>query len=516
MPSTLRRPRPAPPRWPLVLLAMLLPALAGAPAAPPADQPAAPAAAARPVHTWHVMQMNGKRAGHLHTVELRTPDRIVTESTVRLTIKRGNDAIDLRIEGRTEETPAGAPISMRTLQALGSAPVETLYTFEPDGVRTVTISNGQRSESRQPLPAGAWLTPAAAERAVADALAKGQKTITVRTIDPSLGLRPIVITRTVLERTTAEALGRTVPAVKWSVAVDAFPGVVSTEYVDEQGRPIRAETDLGGIKVVQLLADKDLALGPIDAPELLLSTMVAPTGAMPDPRSISSAVYRLWVADGRMPDVPAGCGQTVERIDDRTLRVTVETGPAAAPDAGHPSEPRPEDCLAATQMLNHADPAVNALLAKAKVEGLGPAARAEALRAFVHQFIRSKDLSVGFASAGEVARTRVGDCTEHAVLLAALLRAAGTPARVVSGLIAVPGPAGKPIFGYHMWTEAHIADTGRPGWLPLDATLPPSARFDATHIRLDASALADDDSVNFMVKFAPLFNRLRIDVEHAK
>lgn len=500
----------------LVLLALLLPALAAGRSAaepPPAEQPAAPA---RPVHTWHVLQMNGKRAGHLHTVEVRTADRIVTESTMRLTIKRGNDAIELRIEGRTEETTGGAPIAMRTLQALGSAPVETLYTFEPDGVRIVTIANGQRSESRQPLPAGAWLTPAAAERAVAGALARGEKSITLRTIDPSLGLRPIVITRTVLERTSAEALGRTVPAVKWSVTVDAFPGVVSTEFVDDQGRPIRSETDLGGIKVVQVLADKDLALGPVDAPELLLSTMVTPTGALPDPRTVTSAVYRLSVAQGRMPNVPEGRGQTVQRIDERTVRVTVETGPNAPAPAGPPSEPRPENCLGATQMLNHADPAVSTLLTQVKLDGLAPAVRAESLRAFVHRYIRAKDLSVGFASASEVARTRIGDCTEHAVLLAALLRAAGTPARVVSGLIAVPGPAGKPIFGYHMWTEASIADAGAARWLPLDATLPANARFDATHIRLDASALTEDDSVNFMVKFAPLFNRLRIDVEHAK
>ena len=38
-----------------------------------------------------------------------------------------------------------------------------------------------------------------------------------------------------------------------------------------------------------------------------------------------------------------------------------------------------------------------------------------------------KDLSVGFATAADVARTAQGDCTEHAVLLAALLRASDIP-----------------------------------------------------------------------------------------
>ena len=41
------------------------------------------------------------------------------------------------------------------------------------------------------------------------------------------------------------------------------------------------------------------------------------------------------------------------------------------------------------------------------------------------------------ATAAEVARSREGDCTEHAVLLAALARARGIPARVAMGLVYV-------------------------------------------------------------------------------
>jgi hypothetical protein len=70
-------------------------------------------------------------------------------------------------------------------------------------------------------------------------------------------------------------------------------------------------------------------------------------------------------------------------------------------------------------------------------------------------------MGVGFASALESFDTREGDCTEHAVLLAALCRAAGIPARVVMGLEYVMG-----VWGGHAWNEVWIAGT----WYPLDAT----------------------------------------------
>ena len=60
-------------------------------------------------------------------------------------------------------------------------------------------------------------------------------------------------------------------------------------------------------------------------------------------------------------------------------------------------------------------------------------------------------------------KARQGDCTEHGVLLAALLRAKNIPARIDVGLVYVPKTQN---FWYHLWTEAFI--DGR--WIPLDAT----------------------------------------------
>jgi transglutaminase-like putative cysteine protease len=77
-------------------------------------------------------------------------------------------------------------------------------------------------------------------------------------------------------------------------------------------------------------------------------------------------------------------------------------------------------------------------------------------------------------SAREVLRTMRGDCNEHAVLLAALARAAGIPARVAAGAVYLDDG-----FYYHAWTELWL--DGR--WISADPVFD-QMPADATHVKL--------------------------------
>jgi hypothetical protein len=85
----------------------------------------------------------------------------------------------------------------------------------------------------------------------------------------------------------------------------------------------------------------------------------------------------------------------------------------------------------------------------------------------------------GHFSALEAIERRAGDCTESAVLLAALGRAAGIPTRVVSGLTysRMPILGTSNAFMPHSWVVAYV--DGR--WKSFDLAL---ERFDSTHIAL--------------------------------
>jgi transglutaminase-like putative cysteine protease len=98
-------------------------------------------------------------------------------------------------------------------------------------------------------------------------------------------------------------------------------------------------------------------------------------------------------------------------------------------------------------------------------------------------------------SAVDVLEHKVGDCNEHAVLAAALLRAAGVPARLAVGVVYFEGR-----FYYHAWLEVYY---GR--WMavdPLSGQIP----ADATHIRFLTGGLSRQSD---MVR---VIGRLKIEV----
>ena len=133
---------------------------------------------------------------------------------------------------------------------------------------------------------------------------------------------------------------------------------------------------------------------------------------------------------------------------------------------------------------------------------------ARELEAYVHREIQAKNFSTSFATAAEVARNRQGDCTEHAVLLTALCRARGIPARIAFGLVYFVDPErATPGFAYHMWTEVYV----RQRWVPLDATLGRGG-IGAAHLKLSDSHLAGMSPFAAFLPLAQVVNRLEIEV----
>jgi hypothetical protein len=97
-----------------------------------------------------------------------------------------------------------------------------------------------------------------------------------------------------------------------------------------------------------------------------------------------------------------------------------------------------------------------------------------------------KEFSAAFSNALDVLALRAGDCTEHSVLYVALARAAGLPAREISGLVYSNSDGG---FYYHQWAEAYVGK-----WIEVDPTFG-QTQADATHIRLAGGDLASQASI---------------------
>ena len=99
----------------------------------------------------------------------------------------------------------------------------------------------------------------------------------------------------------------------------------------------------------------------------------------------------------------------------------------------------------------------------------------------------------------EIARDLKGDCRQHAMLTAAMCRAAGVPSRTAVGLVYVNDPDRGPVFGFHMWTEVWV----RGKWLGVDATLGRGGVGPA-HLKVT------DSSWHNMQTLAPLLPVIRV------
>jgi len=140
------------------------------------------------------------------------------------------------------------------------------------------------------------------------------------------------------------------------------------------------------------------------------------------------------------------------------------------------------------------DPEITAQAHRIIGETRDPVAAARKLMAWVYTHLEKRP-TLSLPSAVEVLETRTGDCNEHAVLLTALLRAAGVPARECVGLVYA-----NDRFFYHAWAEAYV---GR--WISLDATLN-QMPTDATHIKLLQGGL------DRQTEIIPLIGKLTLTV----
>ncbi|MEM9253446.1 MAG: transglutaminase domain-containing protein [Planctomycetota bacterium] len=471
---------------------------------------------------WYVMRLDGERVGHAVSRQNTVigqdgSEQIVSEQDVVMSFRRGAMALTIEQSSRAVETPEGEPIEVEQRLLLGQLPQSARYTFDDAGAVMVSEQGGRRTERRVPgLPEGA-LMPAAAQRKIAAALAEGAESIELTTADYSSGLRAVDVTMTVAGEEDVEVLGKVVPAIAWDATASAMPGAKLREYVDAEGRPLKSTVDLGGMRLEMIAAEEAIATAAVDPPELMASTLITPSRPIDRPRELRRAVYELvWDRPMRgQVELVETAVQRVEWVDDRTARVTVDI---MAPVMSKLDAADREEHLAASTMIDRDDPAVLALTRRGSPEDTTPRQLTNLL-GVARNAIRQTDLSVGFATASEVARSRQGDCTEHAVLLAALSRAEGYPSRVVTGLIYADEFLGqRGVFGYHMWTQSWVdADEGSPEgrWVDLDATLPAGfsgTGFDATHIALTASPLSDADGFNDLAELSTLIGGMSIRV----
>lgn len=476
---------------------------------------------------WYALTLDGRPIGVIHDVrELRAasggadePDLVVSRRTTQMRLRRGSTEVEMTTIESFTETVRGVPVSASLVSRGGGSSAEVAWTFGDDVIQERATAGGRVLAREHPMPTAEWLTPIGVSRRVASVLAARGSQIEFRTLGPVGGTEPVVVRAMRAEGAdgaeTLEIRGRSVAVMRWAARSSASPGIVSEQWWSDRGVLVRESTALAIGTLESTLsteAEAKAAAAAAAAPEIMVATFATPDRRIDEPQQVRRLELRL-----RLPveagAIPQRRHQSV--TDDprgpRWRRVVVDLDrPGAARDARGPDA---RD-RAASPMIDHLDPAVRALHADAARSidaSAGPGVRAEAFRRTVRRHIRGVGLGRLLATAGETARDASGDCTEHAVLLAALLRADGIPARVATGLVYAESFAGsRDVLAWHMWTRAWIDGA----WVDLDATL--DVPFDATHLLVDDGPLDGAAASAELGSLLGLVGGLEIEIVEAR
>lgn len=460
--------------------------------------------------SWDAIFVGDSRVGSVHlwikpVQDSQGRELLNIRIDTQLTFRRGRDTAKMRMVYGTIETKEGEVLRLDTLTQTSGQHIRT-HGDVVDGQMTLVLEVGDQKRQLT-IPWGSDVRgPYGAEMSLSREPMQPGQTRTIKTYIPDLNK----ICQTKLEAVGYEdvPLGPKSESHKLlkveSVVSDLdgkpIDGLHSTLWVDAQGQLMKTKTDLlGGMYTYR--TTKEGASAPVTSPfELLEASILKIPQPIPNAENTRDIVYRV-TGQGADSLFPNDHRQTSKAESPTVAIVEVKSDGPNQGEAG--PESVDEEFLRANPLINSEDATVQKLMREAVGNRTDPWEQAVAIEEWVFANMKKKNFSTAFAPAEEVARELSGDCTEHSVLVAAMSRAAGIPARCAVGIVYAEHLGG---FGPHMWNEVYVNQR----WVALDATFNQS-RVDATHIKLADSSL---DGVSPFDAFLPvlrIFREIKIE-----
>ncbi len=449
---------------------------------------AAPARAEAPpkvvTDAWDAVYLEGAKTGSIHTLTVaqeRDGQKFFrTTMSMNLRIRRYDAVVQFRVETGNVETADGKVQSLWLTQFAEGGSV----------TQTGVVSGKQLTIGGDVRP---WDDTALSMRKQ-DSVCRDRKVkpgdqFSYRVCEPTLWI-PVTMRIAVKEPEAVDLLVAKADGEKTKVErqtkkllrVEAVPDKVEiggTEqqlprlvtWLDDKLDVVRSETELPGLGTITLyrttkeIAQQDGA-APALLPDLGLNSLVRLKQTIDRPHDAADIVYRVTIKGDNKP-------ATTFTLDDRqqasdakgdTFTLTVRRQAVPAGDT-ETAEVKPE-FTKSSYFIDSADAKVREFAAEAIGREGDAWQRARRIERWVYDHMSGAS-DIGFVPASQIARGLKGDCRQHAMLTAAMCRAAGVPARTAVGLVYANDPERGPMFVFHMWTEVRA----RGKWLGLDATL---------------------------------------------
>ncbi|MBV6457901.1 MAG: hypothetical protein HONBIEJF_01021 [Fimbriimonadaceae bacterium] len=432
-------------------------------------------AATRAEELWIKISLQGIKLGYASYQRLPDPKGFRSESIMVLNSKMLGSALGMRISSVTWTDKAGKTLRMSTVSESSGRKQVLLAKFTPKTIEIDLDNNGQKSKKSLKLPKDGFVLDDPTQSILSGTTPAVGKPVKFYILDPTT--ISLVANEVVYKgKGKANVEGRTVDA---EIIEVRDPRANSTMYVSAKGDLIYAEGPMG-MKMVPTAKEDAIATEESNgAVDLAFATALTPQPTLENP--LAAKRLDLTISGADLGRIPSDGHQTVTRsgsswsvivhpVKRNPKPVTIAAARKAQPQWVKPDLHVPSDSAKFRNLSKK--------LVGNATDVMGAASR---IKAYVHNNMKPNAGIGVLRDATEVLETKEGVCRDYAILTAALMRAAGIPTKMASGLVSLDGR-----FFYHAWVE--IWD-GK-GWFAIDSTRP-EASVSASHVKLAGGTVGD-------------------------
>ena len=461
---------------------------------------------------WMGLYMQGVKIGYSYLMEEtvveegKTLLKNVNESNMRVS-RLGSNPIDIFSVQESYFDMDGNPLKtvMRTKMSESETVIQAV--IQPD---KVIFSMGGETVKEMPYTEKFYLGVPIEEIAEKDGFKPGAE-YSFKILDPvSYDLSDCSFE--VLGKEKVLILGEQMDLWHVRSQINMIMPVESHDWLDERGEVWESEMKTGFLTTTTIRMSQEKAMEPVTENfDIAFSTVVKSNVLFEEPQSVQKVVFKLsGISEERIRNLPYdGANLKLIELKDSSAVIETESIVFLEKDAANLpiSDPMLQKYLRPTNFVQSDDPMIN----KTANTIIGSEKNSWRAAKKIADWIAKEmtpNYDVGFASAKEIMQNKEGDCSEHTVLMVALCRAVGIPARAAVGIM-----YGGGIFGYHMWPEVYVGQ-----WVSLDAKWlakdNQSGEYytDATHIKFGESALDENIFKEMVQAISEVIGKIKLEI----
>jgi hypothetical protein len=418
---------------------------------------------------WYSLTIDGNRVGCAWHDHDQQAGRLSDSEVTRVEVEQLRKRVTVEMRNEVVRNATGVPQHMDVQSKIGATRTGWQGRLSADTRTLEVVVSAATGAQTFSVPADLIL-PDRLSEALKPLWREGRREIEVEYLEP-IAAKPIGLRAELL---SSPATAPRVTQVRMSETI-GHRSHQEIIWIGEDGQILHRERPFFGATLVWDRCVRDCD-SRVEKPFDLMSKLIVQSPyRIPQSAFGGTIRYVISRVDGAAPQIP-GTGEQAVVMDGSTAIVTVC---ATCGDPERLTEAERQHYLQSNAWVQSELPQIRDF-ANRQGRGRSQAQIMNNLVAAVRNHMTGTVDYLGYGSAAEALRTRSGDCTEYAVLLAALARAKHIPSRIAYGLVYADRFSGKKdVFSPHAWVQVWTGAR----WQSYDAGI---GEFDATHLALSS------------------------------